>query len=117
MPPSGTRSSWWRTTSALADCSIVVAPYTVEGEPGGTIGVLGPTRMNYPQALAAVAVVIGVRLLRRPPRTATTVALSVTPWPNCGLDGLVVQVGDSIVMLVDAWLTVCVSADAVLLFW
>jgi heat-inducible transcriptional repressor len=41
----------------LADCSIVVAPYTVEGEPAGTVGVLGPTRMRYEQALAAVAVV------------------------------------------------------------
>jgi len=49
----------------LAECSIVVAPYEVEGEPAGTIGVLGPTRMNYPQALAAVAVVsnrLGKRL-------------------------------------------------------
>jgi heat-inducible transcriptional repressor len=41
----------------LAECSLVVAPYAVEGEPIGSIGVLGPTRMNYPQALAAVAVV------------------------------------------------------------
>jgi heat-inducible transcriptional repressor len=41
----------------LADCSIVVAPYQVEGEPAGTVGVLGPTRMHYDQALAAVAVV------------------------------------------------------------
>ena len=41
----------------LAECSLVVAPYEVEGEHAGTIGVLGPTRMNYPQALAAVAVV------------------------------------------------------------
>ncbi len=41
----------------LSECSIVVAPYQVEGEPAGTIGVLGPTRMNYQQALAAVAVV------------------------------------------------------------
>jgi heat-inducible transcriptional repressor len=29
----------------------------VNGEPAGTIGVLGPTRMNYPQAIATVAVV------------------------------------------------------------
>ena len=39
--------------------------YEVDGEPAGTIGVLGPTRMNYPQALAAVAVVskrLGQRL-------------------------------------------------------
>jgi heat-inducible transcriptional repressor len=41
----------------LAECSLVVAPYTVDGVPLGSIGVLGPTRMNYPQALAAVAVV------------------------------------------------------------
>jgi heat-inducible transcriptional repressor len=48
----------------LAECSLVVAPYMVEGEQAGTIGVLGPTRMNYPQALAAVAVV-SKRLGRR----------------------------------------------------
>lgn len=41
----------------LADCSVVVAPYQVEGESAGTVGVLGPTRMHYEQALAAVAVV------------------------------------------------------------
>jgi heat-inducible transcriptional repressor len=41
----------------LAECALVVAPYDVEGVRTGTIGVLGPTRMNYPQALAAVAVV------------------------------------------------------------
>lgn len=48
----------------LAECSLVVAAYDVEGEMAGTIGVLGPTRMNYPQALAAVAVV-GQRLGQR----------------------------------------------------
>lgn len=47
----------------LAECSLVVAPYEIEGERVGTIGVLGPTRMNYPQALAAVAAV-GRRLGR-----------------------------------------------------
>ena len=41
----------------LAECSIVVAPYEIEGEALGTVGVLGPTRMNYPQAMAAVAIV------------------------------------------------------------
>lgn len=41
----------------LAECSLVVAPYVVDGHAAGSIGVLGPTRMNYPQALAAVAVV------------------------------------------------------------
>jgi heat-inducible transcriptional repressor len=42
---------------SLAECSLVVAPYEVDNEFVGTIGVLGPTRMNYPQALATVAVV------------------------------------------------------------
>jgi heat-inducible transcriptional repressor len=41
----------------LSECALVVSPYEVEGERAGTIGVLGPSRMNYPQALAAVAVV------------------------------------------------------------
>jgi heat-inducible transcriptional repressor len=41
----------------LAECAVVVAPYGGAGDDAGTIGVLGPTRMNYPQALAAVAVV------------------------------------------------------------
>jgi len=41
----------------LAACSVVVAPYEVEGKPSGTVGVLGPTRMDYPRALAAVSVV------------------------------------------------------------
>ena len=42
---------------SLAECSVVVAPYEVDGDHVGTIGVLGPTRMNYPQAMAAVAIV------------------------------------------------------------
>ena len=41
----------------LNECSLVVAPYQVEGSDAGSIGVLGPTHMNYPQALAAVAVI------------------------------------------------------------
>ena len=48
----------------LVACSVVVAPYIVEGVPVGTVGVLGPTRMNYPHALAAVDVV-SERLGRR----------------------------------------------------
>lgn len=41
----------------LRDCSLVVAPVEVDGQAAGTIGVLGPTRLNYPQALSTVAVV------------------------------------------------------------
>lgn len=41
----------------LSECSVVVSPYEVDGEHAGTIAVLGPTRMNYQQAMSAVAVV------------------------------------------------------------
>ncbi|HKH87819.1 MAG TPA: heat-inducible transcriptional repressor HrcA [Acidimicrobiales bacterium] len=47
----------------LAECSLVVAPFEGEDDSIGSIGILGPTRMDYPQALAAVAIV-GQRLSR-----------------------------------------------------
>ncbi len=49
----------------LAECSVVVSPYVVEGERVGSIGLVGPTRMNYPKVLAAVNLVsagLGKRL-------------------------------------------------------
>ena len=48
----------------LASCAIVVMPVSVGGVEAGTIGLLGPTRMNYPLALAA-ARVVGDRLGQR----------------------------------------------------
>ena len=39
----------------LSDCSIVLAPYEVDGHAAGVVGVLGPTRMDYRHALAAVS--------------------------------------------------------------
>ena len=45
----------------LAECAIVASPYEVDGEPVGSIGVVGPTRMDYPKALATVNLV-GERL-------------------------------------------------------
>jgi len=41
----------------LAACSVVLAPVIADGATLGTVGILGPTRMNYPQALATVEVV------------------------------------------------------------
>jgi heat-inducible transcriptional repressor len=41
----------------LREVSVVLAPYLVEGEPVGTVGVLGPTRMDYRRAQAVVATV------------------------------------------------------------
>jgi len=49
---------------SLASCAIVVMPVSIDGEEAGTIGLLGPTRMNYPLALAA-ALVVGDRLGER----------------------------------------------------
>lgn len=49
----------------LQSCSVVVAPYLVDGTPVGSVGVLGPTRMNYPEAMAVVTTVsdrLGKRL-------------------------------------------------------
>jgi heat-inducible transcriptional repressor len=45
------------TSAELRECSLVLAPYLVEGETAGTVGVLGPTRMDYRKAQAAVVAV------------------------------------------------------------
>jgi heat-inducible transcriptional repressor len=42
---------------SLLTCSVVAAPYMIDGKSAGAIGVLGPTRMDYPQAMAAVAMI------------------------------------------------------------
>lgn len=41
----------------LRECSIVLAPVTVGEGVAGTVGVLGPTRMDYTRAMAAVTTV------------------------------------------------------------
>lgn len=41
----------------LAECSLVVAPIEVDGHSAGSIGLLGPTHMHYPEAMATVALV------------------------------------------------------------
>jgi len=48
----------------LASCAVVVAPVSVDGHGSGAVGLLGPTRMNYPQAMAA-AHLVGERLGQR----------------------------------------------------
>jgi heat-inducible transcriptional repressor len=48
----------------LASCSVVVAPVSIDGQELGAVGLLGPTRMDYPRALAA-AHVVGERLGER----------------------------------------------------
>jgi heat-inducible transcriptional repressor len=41
----------------LSACAVVVAPLLVDGERTGAVGLLGPTRMNYPEAMAAAEAV------------------------------------------------------------
>jgi heat-inducible transcriptional repressor len=45
----------------LSSCAVVVAPVLFDGRDLGAVGLLGPTRMDYPRTLAAVHVV-GERL-------------------------------------------------------
>ena len=48
----------------LSSCAVVVAPVTVDGQDVGAVGLLGPTRMDYPRTMAATHVV-GERLGER----------------------------------------------------
>ncbi|AHF07874.1 heat-inducible transcriptional repressor HrcA [Desulfitobacterium metallireducens] len=38
----------------LQDCSVISATYQIDGKPVGSIGVIGPTRMDYAKAMAMV---------------------------------------------------------------
>ena len=40
--------------SPLDECSVITAPYTVEGQVVGTVGVIGPTRMAYERVIPLV---------------------------------------------------------------
>ncbi len=41
----------------LSTCAVVVAPVTIDGAPAGAVGLLGPTRMKYQEAMAAAGAV------------------------------------------------------------
>jgi heat-inducible transcriptional repressor len=40
----------------LGDCSVITAPYTVQGESLGVLGVIGPARINYNRVIPVVDV-------------------------------------------------------------
>ena len=42
------------TLVPLDECSVVTAPYEVDGQVVGTVGVIGPTRMHYSRAINVV---------------------------------------------------------------
>ena len=48
----------------LASCAVIVAPLEIDGKPAGAVGLLGPTRMQYPAAMAA-ANAVGQELSER----------------------------------------------------
>jgi heat-inducible transcriptional repressor len=48
----------------LSSCAVVVAPVSLAGRDFGAVGLLGPTRMDYPRAMAA-AHIVGERLGQR----------------------------------------------------
>ena len=37
--------------ASLKECSLVLSPFSVDSEPVGMIGILGPRRMSYPVVL------------------------------------------------------------------
>lgn len=39
---------------AISNCSIITASYSLDGQPVGTIGILGPTRMDYRKVISIV---------------------------------------------------------------
>jgi heat-inducible transcriptional repressor len=41
----------------LSSCAVVVAPVTIDGLPAGAVGLLGPTRMKYREAMATAELV------------------------------------------------------------
>jgi heat-inducible transcriptional repressor len=47
-------------SSEMADVSLILAPYGQPGRGVGVVGVLGPTRMAYPQAIGTVRFVSGL---------------------------------------------------------
>ncbi|MDD3766985.1 MAG: heat-inducible transcriptional repressor HrcA [Eubacteriales bacterium] len=43
----------------LNDCSVVLSPYQIDGRAIGTIGLIGPTRMNYSKAVSNIEFLAG----------------------------------------------------------
>lgn len=42
------------SVAGMQHCAVITSPYGLEGEPLGSLGVVGPTRMDYRQTIAAV---------------------------------------------------------------
>jgi len=42
---------------AISDCSLITATYAVDGQSLGTIGILGPTRMEYGKVISLLDII------------------------------------------------------------
>ncbi|MCM3746433.1 heat-inducible transcriptional repressor HrcA [Paenibacillus pasadenensis] len=51
---------------AIANCSLITATYAIDGQPLGTIGILGPTRMDYGRVISLLGVFGSSLQLLRP---------------------------------------------------
>jgi heat-inducible transcriptional repressor len=56
-PSATVRIGYENATSGLSATSIVAAGYGPDGRPLASLGVVGPTRMDYPGTMAAVGAV------------------------------------------------------------
>jgi len=54
--PSGiqVRIGGENSLEAINNCSVITASYAIDGQPVGTIGILGPTRMDYRKVIAVL---------------------------------------------------------------
>ena len=52
----------------IEDCTLITSPYVVDGSTQGSLGILGPTRMEYGRAISLVDYVARIfgRVLGRP---------------------------------------------------
>ena len=69
----------------LDECSVVTAPYEVDGQVVGTVGVIGPTRMAYERVIPIVDITAKL-LVERACRT-TDAAISKSPTTAHGQPG------------------------------
>lgn len=47
------------TDQEIKDCSVIASSYQINGEGLGTLGIIGPTRMNYARAISSVEFIAG----------------------------------------------------------
>ena len=70
---------------AMRDCSVVTVSYSVDGAPSGSIGVIGPTRMNYSHVASVLKCMQGIMSSIMEDHAEST--RSALPQPSSDDDG------------------------------